>query len=138
MINQSLIPMIMSDEVRMIAVKYDSTGKEYHFMTTDGSIEVGDEVLVHGGNSPRVVEVSDVDVMPKTDAQRDYRFIIQKVDYTTFDANDKLAKQLIEAHSKAQFSQWRKAMKAFFQGDAGIAALMSEQSAQPTPPPVVN
>lgn len=116
--NQSLLPMIMDESICMIKVRFprrrNETGDQttYAYLTSDSTIQVGDQVLVYGSeNSIKAVEVVEVGALPSTNQNIEYKFIISKVDFSEYEANQGWAKKLMDEHSKRQFDVWRKSMR---------------------------
>lgn len=87
------IVALLLDGVRTIACRFygensggDLVSKNYTYLTTDPSIKAGDNVVVMVGLTPKVVFVVEAhdDLTIEPNATTEYKFIVGKVDMTSY------------------------------------------------------
>ena len=101
------IVAFLRDDVRSIVCQFfahtqegSRVGKGYTYLTTDKTIEVGDIVVVFVGQTPKAVLVIKVDeeLSINPDADKEYPFIVGKVDIDAYEsllAENKKLKELL-------------------------------------------
>ena len=91
----------------------DLSTKEYTYIT-DLTLEVGEHVVVFAQSTPKVVVVTRVDeivnILPKDTVE--YKWVVSKVDYTTYNANKQknasitdLVRESYRKNVKTQFKE---------------------------------
>ena len=89
MLNKSLAVFLVDDSVRAIKVAFGSAGKYYTYKTANKTIKVDDKVLVKTTRGFQVVTVKAVDIedtLDFEDTSIEYSWIVQKLDFTNYEA----------------------------------------------------
>lgn len=110
-LNYSIIPLLVGDNVRTVGVRFFSDadgvvrGKVYVYLTTF-NFEKGDLAVVFVGNTPKVVEVKELD--PPTKDDIDYKWLVCPVDTSTYLANLETAQELAQKIKNLEQDSQRK------------------------------
>lgn len=115
-LNYSLLPMLVDDGVRTVAVRFINdngclSGKSYTYLTK-GEFEVGDYAVVLVSKTPKVVQVKEMDVPTRDDV--DYKWIVCKVNMAPYKENlencVELAKEVRKLEQENQRAQLKEAL----------------------------
>jgi len=86
--NKTNIAIALLDNVTAVEVKFQTNGGTYTYLVHgDTVLEVGDKVVVNTPNANlQVVEVTKTDVQWDIDERYTFKFIVQKLDLTNYNA----------------------------------------------------
>lgn len=120
MLNESLLPLIMDDDVKMISVVFndskritegDTDGAKNYSYLTRLDLKVGDRVVVGPNGGYKVAYVTDTDVIPKTNDPREYFWVVDRVDLERYGRDISAADELRRNYAGEQLKRWKEGMR---------------------------
>lgn len=139
--HDSTTVFLINDDVRAVKGRYwpegqtpsrDRANEIEIFKTFDQTISVGDKVVVETDSRHKmtVVEITEVDYDINFEADKDVRWVIQKVDKPAYDALIEQEREAIATVKSAEKRRKREELKAalFADKDAKIKALSLAKS----------
>ena len=101
-LNYSLIAKMLDPNVRLVGCRFIDEaagalkGRVYSYKCADPNVDVGDYVVVFVGNTPKIIQVVELDCEPHDEIQ--YRWIVQRLSSENYRANlkkeEEVAKKL--------------------------------------------
>lgn len=111
MFNETNLPVILSDNIKVIGVVLPGGPNIYKYKSFDPSLKEDDYVVVHARESYTVARVVSTDVEHPIDAAINLKWIVQKIDFTTFDKMREDEKKAIQIVRKAKQDKQRRELR---------------------------
>jgi len=114
--NKTLSMLLVDDSIRMIACQFTPGGKNYYYKSNNPHIKKDDLVIVQaiGHDKPydtALVKVSEVDVIVDFSETHEYKWIIDVVNFDSFNQVKEVEKTVNEAIKKKEFAHKRSQLR---------------------------
>lgn len=110
-LNETLLPLIMRDDVTLVSVIFEEGGRKYSYLT-DHPCEKGDHVVVEGRGGFSVVTVVETNVVPRTNCNMEYKWIVDKIDLTRWNTNKVESENIRKDYARKQLEVWKQGARA--------------------------
>ncbi len=109
---------VFEDDISISEILNDSETAEYHGhcytfkAEVDSGLAVGDYAVVHAQNALKIVKIVQVHAAPAIDinAKFEYKWVIQKIDFSAFKARHSEQKQIHEMLNALEIAERREAL----------------------------
>lgn len=91
---KELASLVAIKNLKTVAVNFFRSDKTYTYKTIDETIEVDDFVVVAVGNHYKITKVVEVHVVPNFKDGIEYKWIVQKLDFSKYEAVLELEKEI--------------------------------------------